>query len=83
MNKANLIKLVAKKFELSKAKSDKIIKHILESITDSLTKNKSVVLVGFGTFSVTTRCGFFLSVFLLFPVKIIFLLFATKNSLYL
>jgi DNA-binding protein HU-beta len=55
MNKVDLTKSVAKKFELSKAKSDKIIKHILEAITDSLSKNKSVVLVGFGTFVVRKR----------------------------
>jgi DNA-binding protein HU-beta len=55
MNKQELVKSLAKKFELSNAKTDEIIKYILESITTSLSKNKPVAFVGFGTFSVKKR----------------------------
>ena len=55
MNKKELVKSLAKKFELTNTKTDEIIKCILESITDSLSKNKQAVFVGFGTFSVRKK----------------------------
>lgn len=55
MNKTELIKSLAKKFDLSNVKSDEVIKHILETIKISLSKNKPAVFVGFGTFSVKKR----------------------------
>lgn len=57
MNKQELVKSLAKKFELTNAKSDEVIKFILESITTSLVKNKPVAFVGFGTFSVKKRAA--------------------------
>ena len=55
MNKTELIKSLAKKFDLSNVKSDEIIKHILETIKTSLSKNKPAAFVGFRTFSVKKR----------------------------
>jgi DNA-binding protein HU-beta len=55
MNRQELIQSLSKKFELSNAKVDEMIKFILESITTSLSKNKPVAFVGFGTFSVKKR----------------------------
>ena len=55
MNKKELIKLLAKKFELTNTKTNEIISHLLESITDSLSKNKPVAFIGFGTFSVRKK----------------------------
>ena len=55
MNKQELIKSLAKKFELSNVKADEVVKYILESITASLAKNKPVAFIGFGTFSVKKR----------------------------
>lgn len=57
MNKQELVKSLAKKFELTNAKSDEVMKFILESITTSLSKNKPVAFVGFGTFSVKKRAA--------------------------
>jgi DNA-binding protein HU-beta len=57
MNKAELIKSLAKKFELSKIKADEVIKHILGSIADTLSKNKSAAFIGFGTFCVKKRAA--------------------------
>jgi DNA-binding protein HU-beta len=55
MNKQELVKSLTKKFELSNAKSDEVIKFIIESIITSLVKNKPVAFIGFGTFSVKKR----------------------------
>jgi nucleoid DNA-binding protein len=57
MNKKELVDSLAKKFELTNTKSDEVIKHILRSITDSLSKNKPAVFIGFGTFSVKKRAA--------------------------
>ena len=57
MSKVELIKSLAKKFELSNVKANEIIKYILGSITDSLSKNKPAAFVGFGTFSVKKRAA--------------------------
>lgn len=55
MSKTELAKLLSKNFELSNSQSNEIIKYILETIKTSLTKNKPVAFIGFGTFSVKKR----------------------------
>ena len=55
MTKKELVVSLAKKFELSNVKADSVIKHIIDSITDSLAKGKPVAFVGFGTFAVKKR----------------------------
>lgn len=55
MSKQELIKSLAKKFELSNVKSGEIIKYIFESIENSLKKSQPAVFVGFGSFSVRKR----------------------------
>ena len=55
MNKTDLIEIVAKNAELSKAAAGRILDTMLEAITDSLGKGKEVVLVGFGSFVVNKR----------------------------
>ncbi len=57
MSKQELVKSLAKKFELSNTKADEVIKYILESIKTSLIKNKPVPFIGFGTFSVKKRAA--------------------------
>ncbi len=55
MNKTDLIEVIAKNAELSKAAAGRILDVVLNSITESLGKGKEVVLVGFGSFVVNKR----------------------------
>ena len=55
MRREELVKSLSKKFDLSNAKSNEVIKFLLDSVTKSLSKNKPVSFVGFGTFSVKKR----------------------------
>jgi DNA-binding protein HU-beta len=55
MSKGDLIESVAKSAVLSKAKAAVVVNAVLDSITKSLKKGKSVSLVGFGSFSVVKR----------------------------
>ena len=55
MNKSELIDAVAKKSGLTKVDSKKALDAVLESIDEELKNDGKVVLVGFGTFSVTER----------------------------
>ena len=55
MNRSELVDLVAEKANLSKKDSDKALKAVLDSITESLVKGEKVQLVGFGTFEVRNR----------------------------
>ena len=55
MNKADLIEKVAKKTQLSKVQSENVIDAALEVITQAVSKGDDVKLVGFGTFSRTSR----------------------------
>jgi len=55
MSKGDLIESVAKSAALSKAKAAVVVNAVLDSISKSLKKGKSVSLVGFGSFSVVKR----------------------------
>ncbi len=55
MNKQELIEIIAKKNELSKAKTLEILNCTIETIKTSLKKNQRIQLVGFGTFLVRQR----------------------------
>ena len=55
MNKSELVSAVAQKSGLSKVDSKKALDAVLESIGEELKNDGKVVLVGFGTFSVTER----------------------------
>jgi DNA-binding protein HU-beta len=55
MNKTDLIEIVAKNVDMSKAAAGRALDAIVCAITDSLGKGKSVALVGFGTFVVNKR----------------------------
>ena len=55
MNKTDLIELIAGKNDLSKAAAGRVLDTVLDAITDSLGKGKTVTLVGFGTFAVSRR----------------------------
>ncbi len=55
MNKSELVSAVAQKSELSKVDAKKALDAVLEAIGEELKNDGKVVLVGFGTFSVTER----------------------------
>ena len=55
MNKSELVSAVAQKSQLSKVDAKKALDAVLESIGEELKNDGKVVLVGFGTFSVTER----------------------------
>ncbi|GIC76572.1 HU family DNA-binding protein [Moritella sp. F3] len=57
MNKAQLIDSVAAKADISKAAAGRAIDAMIESVTETLEKEDSVTLVGFGTFSVRDRAA--------------------------
>ncbi len=55
MTKQGLIDYVAKNADMSKAEAGRALDAVLDGITAGLKKDKEVVLVGFGKFSVKTR----------------------------
>jgi nucleoid DNA-binding protein len=57
VNKAQLIDSVAAKADISKAAAGRAIDAMIEAVTETLVKDESVTLVGFGTFSVRDRAA--------------------------
>jgi len=55
VNKQELIDRMAASADITKAAAGRALDSMLDSVTDSLKKGDSVVLVGFGTFSVRER----------------------------
>ncbi|MFQ5669263.1 MAG: HU family DNA-binding protein [Acidobacteriota bacterium] len=55
MNKADLIAVIAKDTNISKADAGKALDSLTKRVTQSLKRGENVTLVGFGTFSVTKR----------------------------
>ena len=57
MNKQELIENIAASADITKAAAGRALDSMIDSISDSLKKGDSVVLVGFGTFSVAARAA--------------------------
>ncbi len=55
MNKQELVEIVAKECEVSKACGEKAVNAVLNGIKNGVKKSKEVRLIGFGTFSVRSR----------------------------
>jgi len=55
MNKSDLVSKVAELSGLTKADADKVTDAVFDAITASLKSGDDVRLLGFGTFSVTSR----------------------------
>ena len=55
MNKKDLVTAVASDSGLSKADAAKAVDDVFDSVTGALRRGDSVMLVGFGTFSVVDR----------------------------
>lgn len=57
MSKQGLIEYVAEKAKMSKAEAGRTLDAVLDGIVAGLKKDKEVVLVGFGKFSVKKRAA--------------------------
>lgn len=57
MNKAQLVEAVAKSLGASRADADRAVSAVIDGIKSGVRKDKSVQLVGFGTFRVTERAA--------------------------
>jgi DNA-binding protein HU-beta len=55
VNKKELVDMIATKAGIKKVEAEKVLSAFEESIFDALKKGDKVTLVGFGTFSVTSR----------------------------
>ena len=55
MTKADLIELVAKEGNLTKAQASKAVDAMFNGIAEALANGDKVTIVGFGTFSVSQR----------------------------
>ncbi|BBO17708.1 DNA-binding protein [Candidatus Brocadia pituitae] len=55
MNKQELVEIVAKECEVSKACGEAAVNAVLNGIKSGVKKSKEVRLIGFGTFSVRAR----------------------------
>ena len=55
MNKAQIIQNVAKSTSTSKAAAERTVNSFLEEVRKGVKKDKSVQLVGFGTFKIRNR----------------------------
>jgi DNA-binding protein HU-beta len=57
MNKSELVSKVAESAGLTKVAAEKALKSVLDVIAKALADEESVTLIGFGSFSVTTRAA--------------------------
>ena len=57
MNKSELIDAIAASADIPKAAAGRALDAVIESVTGALKAGDSVVLVGFGTFSVSERAA--------------------------
>jgi nucleoid DNA-binding protein len=57
MNKSDLVTAVATQADLSKEKADAAVSSIIEHITNALSRDEAVTLVGFGSFSQSHRAA--------------------------
>ncbi len=55
MNKSELVAKIADDAELTKVQASAALESFMNAVTTTLKKNDKVVLVGFGTFSVSKR----------------------------
>ena len=57
MNKSELIEIVAKETELSKAAAEKVLAAVIGAVTKAVSKGDSVTLIGFGNFKSSKRAA--------------------------
>ena len=49
MNRAELIEALAEKYGLSKQKAKKVLESYMEIVTEKMSQNEEIALIGFGT----------------------------------
>ncbi|MEH7292251.1 HU family DNA-binding protein [Priestia megaterium] len=57
MNKTELVEAVAVKAELSKKDASKVVDTLVETISNTLSQEEKIQLIGFGTFEVRERAA--------------------------
>jgi len=57
MNKSDLVTAVAAQADLTKDKADAAVSAVIEQITNALSRDESVALVGFGSFNQSHRAA--------------------------
>lgn len=57
LTKAELVSLVAKDTEMTKAASERVLNSMIANVQDALVKGKTIQLIGFGSFSTTKRAA--------------------------
>jgi len=57
MNKAELIEIVAKQADISKAAAGKTLDSIMAAVVKTVSKGDTVTLIGFGTFKSSKRAA--------------------------
>ena len=57
MNKTELVEIVAKEADISKASAEKALAATIGAITKAVSKGDTVTLVGFGTFKSSKRAA--------------------------
>jgi DNA-binding protein HU-beta len=57
MTKAEFVKEIASKLDVSNVKAGECLDVVIETITKSLSKGDNITFVGFGTFSVKKRAA--------------------------
>jgi len=57
VNKSELIEIVAKESELSKAAAEKVLVAVIGAVTKAVSKGDSVTLIGFGSFKSSKRAA--------------------------
>lgn len=57
MNKGELVSSIAESADITKAAAEKVLECIMTNVESTLKKDEKLVLVGFGTFSVSKRAA--------------------------
>jgi nucleoid DNA-binding protein len=57
MHKTDIVMQVAEQADMSRDKADAAVSAMIEQITNALSRNESVTLVGFGTFARNQRAA--------------------------
>ena len=57
MNKSELIEIVAKEADITKAAAEKLLSATIGAVTKAVAKGDNVTLVGFGTFKSSKRAA--------------------------